>query len=246
MLFILALAGTISAIAQNNENNNDINMNIKELITQRHAVRHYKDKEIPDEVVAKLQQEIDKCNSENGLNFRFVQDEPKALKSGLFGLYRFTGVRNYIVLIGPDNPEALDKIGYFGEQLVIKIQAEGLNTCWVGGSYKFIQETMQVNDGEQLYCIICVGYGKDNGKPHKSKSIDDVVDVGDYPEWFYEGVKGALLAPTALNRQHFKFSYKDNCAYAVSPNNAYDRLSLGIVKFHFEMFSGHKLIIYTL
>lgn len=216
-------------------------MNIRDMIIQRHVVRHYKNETIPADVVARLQNRIDKCNSESGLNFRLVQNEPKALRSGLFGLWRFTGVKNYIVLIGPDKPETLEKVGYYGERLVIEIQAEGLNTCWVGGSYKYIPETMQVADGERLYCVICVGYGKTNGKPHKSKSVNEVVEAGDYPRWFYDGVEGALLAPTAHNRQHFMLSFKDGCAFATSPDNAYDRLSLGIVKYHFEMFSGHQI-----
>jgi len=145
------------------------------------------------------------------------------------------------MLIGPDNHATYEKIGYYGEQLVLKAQIEGLNTCWVGGSFAHVSDIMATKKGEKLYCVIVIGYGKNNGRQHKSKQYEDVVVGSNHPEWFKKGVKAALLAPTAFNSQNFTFELKNNSVLAHAPDKKYDQIGLGIVKYHFEIGSGRKI-----
>ena len=49
------------------------------------------------------------------------------------------------------------------------------------------------------------------------------------------GVKTALLAPTAMNQQKFKFILNDNTVKVKPGLGFYTKLDLGIVKFHFEI-----------
>lgn len=44
---------------------------------------------------------------------------------------RFTGVHNYIALVGKKSSKLDEMLGYYGEALVLKAQELGLNTCWV-------------------------------------------------------------------------------------------------------------------
>ena len=44
---------------------------------------------------------------------------------------KFSGVQNYIALIGRKNNDLDEKIGYYGERLALVAQTLGLNTCWV-------------------------------------------------------------------------------------------------------------------
>jgi hypothetical protein len=44
---------------------------------------------------------------------------------------KFTGVQNYIALIGKKSSSLEEQAGYYGEQLVLTAQQLGLNTCWV-------------------------------------------------------------------------------------------------------------------
>ncbi len=144
------------------------------------------------------------------------------------------------MLIGPDHYATCEKVGYYGEQLVLKAQIEGLNTCWVGGSFAHVSDVMETPKGEKLYCVIAIDYGKNSGKQHKSKPYDAVVVGSNHPEWFKKGVEAALLAPTAFNSQNFLFELKGDSVLVSAPDKKYDQIGLGIVKYHFEIGSGRR------
>ena len=44
---------------------------------------------------------------------------------------KFDGVHNYIALVGKKSSTLDETLGCYGEQLVLKAQEIGLNTCWV-------------------------------------------------------------------------------------------------------------------
>lgn len=135
---------------------------------------------------------------------------------------------------------ALDeKCGYYGERLVLLAQQLGLNTCWVTMTYSKIKTAFEVCSGEKLCVIIAIGYGKNQGVPHKSKAIEDVVKAdGDLPDWFRKGIDAALLAPTAMNQQKFQFTLNGNKVSVKAGLGFYTKLDLGIVKYHFELGAG--------
>ena len=66
---------------------------------------------------------------------------------------------------------------------------------------------------------------------------------GNPPEWFMKGMEAALLAPTAVNQQKFKFILHPGKVVEtktfVSPWG-YTRIDLGIVKYHFEIGAGKE------
>jgi hypothetical protein len=74
----------------------------------------------------------------------------------------------------------------------------------------------------------------------KSKSYEDVCKVnGAAPDWFRKGIDAALLAPTAMNQQKFKFILNDNKVKAKAGIGFYSKVDLGIAKYHFEI-GAHK------
>ena len=78
--------------------------------------------------------------------------------------------------------------------------------------------------------------------PHKNKELKQVCNQEEnQPDWFVKGVKAALLAPTAMNQQKFYFNFQDNQVSVKSGTGFYTKLDLGIVKYHFEAISGHKI-----
>ena len=209
-------------------------------VQQRHSVRHYKDVPLSQEHIDFFQKEIKRCNSDGNLAFRLVTDEPEAFGSGNGITGRFSNANNYIVLIAKDAPDAAERTGYFGEQIVLAAQAAGLNTCWVAGSYNKVEKTMSVPDGYRLFGVISIGYGAETGKPHTSKAFSAVTEGKDFPEWFISGVESALLAPTAMNRQTFTFSWDGKNVVASAHGEDYEQMSLGIAEYHFELASGHR------
>ena len=105
-------------------------MELLEAIRCRHSVRQYTDRPLPREIIQELETEIAACNAESGLHIRLVTDEPDAFQGVLAHYGKFSGVRNYLALIGPKGPELDEKLGYYGARLTLKAVQLGL----VGGT----------------------------------------------------------------------------------------------------------------
>ena len=71
-----------------------------EAMKARHSVRRYLDKPIEPEALKALQAEIEACNKEGDLHIQLVTNEPKAFGSLMAHYGKFSGVRNYIALVG--------------------------------------------------------------------------------------------------------------------------------------------------
>ena len=215
-------------------------MELTEAVRARHSVRSYLDKPIEPESLDSLRALIDEINREQGLHIQLVTDEPKAFSSFLAHYGLFDNIRNYIALIGPEG-EKLDEIcGRYGEKIVLEAQMLGLNTCWVKLTYRKIPGAFSVEQGEKLVCVIALGYGKTHGKPHRSKPLSAVMEGTDHPDWFIRGVECALLAPTAVNQQKFKFSRDGSRVSASAGRGSCTKIDLGIAKYHFEIGAGKE------
>jgi nitroreductase len=216
-------------------------MTLQEAIEARHSVRKYIDKEIPANIIVALQDKIAEFNKVGNLNIQLVLNETRAF-TGILSYGQFSGVKNYLVMIGKKSKDLYERVGYYGEQIVLLAQTLGLNTCWVGLSYRKVPEAYNVGKDEKLVCMITLGYGETQGVSHKIKTVDQVSNASDItPTWFRKGVEAALLAPTAVNQQKFMFEYvgmKDNRHYVKATKGfslvGYTQIDLGIVKYHFE------------
>ena len=258
-------------------------MTIQEAIEARHSVRAYKDQPLSEEIVKVLEDEIVKLNDEGQLHIQLICNEPKAFQGTLAKYGKFRNANNYLVMAGRKdaskreesntcfdstereqartkfNADDLDeRIGYYGEHLVLLAQTLGLNTCWVGLSYKKIPDTYVLEEGEVIKAYIAIGYGETQGSGHKIKTVEQVSNATDItPSWFKRGVEAALLAPTAVNQQKFSFEYVgmskggvrnvDNIVegtrHQVRAKKGfsiigYTKMDLGIAKYHFEVGAG--------
>lgn len=234
-------------------------MTIQEAIEARHSVRAYKEQPLTEDVVKGLQEKIAELNREGQLNMQLILNEPKAFQGTLAKYGKFRNVGNYIVMIGRKAADQDERVGYYGEQLVLYAQTLGLNTCWVGLSYSKVPGTYVLNEDEKIVCYIAIGYGETQGVSHKIKTVEQVSrsvvrmsgssnNAGDAtPLWFRKGVEAALLAPTAVNQQKFSFEYMgmNGNRHQVKANKGfsiigYTQLDLGIAKCHFEIGAGKE------
>lgn len=217
-------------------------MEIYEAIKNRHSVRSYLDKSIPDDIISQLNDEIAECNRESGLHIQLVTDEPESFSGFMAHYGKFSGVRNYIALIGRKTPDLDEKTGYYGERIAVKAQQLGLNTCWVAMTFSRKKSRCIVDKGEKLVCVLSLGYGKTQGTAHKSKPMEQLCTVsGKMPEWFRKGMESAVLAPTAMNQQKFLFSLDGEKVTVKSTGGFYSKVDLGIVQYHFEVGAGIKI-----
>lgn len=216
-------------------------MTILEAIEQRHSVRAYQDRPLDGHVAGKLKELIDECNRDGDLHMQLVQNEPQAFDCLMAHYGSFSGISSYIAMIGKKRDDLSEKIGYYGEKIVLYAQMLGLNSCWVASTYKKVKSAFVIDDGEKLCVVIALGYGKTQGKQHKSKTVEKVSNAQHAPDWFVRGVKAALLAPTALNQQKFAFTYEGDGKVSARANaGAYTKLDLGIAKCHFELGAGKE------
>ena len=205
-----------------------------EIMEARHSVRSYKPDAIEPEKLTALREAIDECNKVPGLRFQMITDEPKAFDSFMAHYGKFSGVRNYVALIADKGSD--EAVGYYGEKIVLLAQSLGLNTCWVGMTFSKKKSSCIVESGQKFFCAISFGYGTTQGTAHKSKTMDELCKVeGSMPEWFENGMRAAMLAPTALNQQKFTFILKDGKVTAESKGGPSSAIGLGIAKYHFEL-----------
>lgn len=209
-------------------------MDTLKLLKDRHSVRKYLSKPIEEEKRNVLNNLIDEINNKTGLHIQAFFDEPKCFGSAIATYGKFKNVDSYICLVGKKSKTLDEELGYYGEEIAIKAQELGLNTCFVALTHGKTKSV--VNKGEKEVCIIAVGYGETQGVAHKSKLITDVSNyTDDKPDWFKECVEYALLAPTAMNQQKFFIEYKsDDDVVFSSSLGFYAKMDLGIVKFNYE------------
>lgn len=214
-------------------------MDITEAIKKRHSVRQYTARPLSENVISMLQEEISACNSESGLHIQLVTNEPKAFDGFMARYGKFSGVANYLAMVGKKDANLDEKCGYYGERIVLKAQQLGINTCWVAVTYSKVKSAYAVEKGEKLCLVIALGYGEIQGVPHKGKSLVEVSECSsDPPDWFKRGVEASLLAPTAMGQQKFKLILNGNTVTAKPGSGLFTKIDLGIVKYHFEIAAG--------
>ena len=214
-------------------------MELSEAVQKRHSVRSYEERAIEKNTRDQLLSFIDQCNQESGLHMQLVLDEPKGFDGFMAHYGKFSGVKNYIAVIGKKSPDLEEKCGYYGEKAVLKAQQLGLNTCWVAMTYSKVKTAFHIDNGEKLCLVIAVGYGTTQGCGHKVKQPEQVMKTdAPAPDWFRKGIEAALLAPTAMNQQKFTFTLKGNTVSAKAGIGFYTKIDLGIAKYHFEIGAG--------
>ena len=209
----------------------------------RHSVRQYDGRALTAEDEAWLRGRLDEINAKAGLHFQLVCGNPHAFESILARYMHFKGTVNYLALVGPDTPRLDEACGYWGELLVLEAQARGMRTCWIGASFSKRKTEFSLAEGERLCLLLCIGYGATDGRQHPArKTVADVSEMpadwsGEAPAWFTAGVEEALLAPTAIHQQKFRFALCEDGehARATTARGSWTQVDLGIAKRHFEL-----------
>ena len=213
-------------------------------IKERHSVRNYTPEHLQAEKIVKLNEKIKELNEAGNLHLQLIEDAGNTFNRLLNRMAGLGSAPSVIACVGPDDETLDQRVGYYGEKLVLFAQQLGLNTCWAG-TFNKKNICADVRDGERLVIAIAIGYGNDNGKQHKSKDMEQVIEAkGDRPYWFNKGVEMALLAPTAINQQKFLIRLnEDESVVFMDKGGIFSQVDLGIVKCHFEIGAERKVAI---
>jgi hypothetical protein len=176
---------------------------------------------------------------------------------GLLGSYgKIHGAPSVLVFIAKtagDGP-GLRHLGYVGEGVVLEATALGLGTCWVSGFFDPIRAARVVDlaRGERVVAVSPVGRPVDErtstervmegvASSHNRKPLDDIAPRHqDWPRWAQAAAEAARLAPSATNRQPWRFSF-DGHDLVLCRNSRRDLprtskwLDVGIASLHIEL-----------
>ncbi len=226
-------------------------MNILQAIEVRKSRRTYLPTPIEPRSIALLKSRIEEYNIRSGLTIRFLENGKSAFAGIRKSYGLFKGVRSLFVMKGPKSvPHLKEKIGYYGELLVLEATVLGLGTCWVGGT--FDKNSIRTALEEEFVCVITVGNVPEQETKkerliykvihRKTKTIQELLEItGDCPTWLKRGMKAVQKAPSTRNTQKVRFLYEQGNLYAQVPETyPFDLVDLGIAKLHFELAAGGR------
>jgi nitroreductase len=184
---------------------------------------------------------------------------------GIAGSYgRIVGASSVLAFAGkvagaPGSPEdgfaIEEQAGYTGEAAVLEATAQGLDTCWVGGFFSpsLTASLIGAQADERVFAITPVGHARDDlsrrerylfrmGRSKKQRALEHIalgLATKDWPGWAVAGVRGAQVAPSAVNRQPWRFRLVGDTVVLASdaPDTGFvsRRLDCGIAMLHFEL-----------
>ena len=187
-----------------------------------------------------------------------VNESPKRLFKGIVGPYgKIRGAPAFVAFLGDmNNPNVQEEVGYTGEGIILEAEALHLATCWVAGFFRqeVAASLIKMHESERILAVTPVGYAIQRqtleerlmtgfGWTHRRKPLSTMVtglDERDWPEWIKAALQAARLAPSAVNRQPWRFRVEPH-SITVSVNrpgmefNVSKRLDCGIAMLHIEV-----------
>jgi hypothetical protein len=222
----------------------------------RESRRTYLARRIEDEKLARLELVCRKFRPFLETRVELVRESASEVLKGLIGHYgRVSGAPAYLAVIADmGSPRAQECAGYVGEALILEATSLGLGTCWVGGMFRpgAVAAQVRLEDGEKILAVIPVGYSteaysvKDKlfrgfVKSAKRKPLHQLVLAGSpHVPWIEKSLEAARLAPSAANRQPWRFLIEDRgiliCQDSARDRSAVSRrLDCGIAMLHAEL-----------
>jgi hypothetical protein len=184
-----------------------------------------------------------------------VRRSPETVFRGLIGSYgSITGARQYLAFIGDtEMPATEEGIGYTGEGIILEATLLGLGTCWVSGFFRpgAVRDHTELGPNERIYAVSPLGYAekertaKDRiysvlAGSKKRKALAEIVSGSSPEPWQSKAVEAGRLAPSAANRQPWRFTLSPGAITVAmdSPRGVRrysKRLDCGIAMLHLEL-----------
>ncbi len=189
-----------------------------------------------------------------------INESPDEILRGAIGSYgKIKGAPTLIAFVGDMNdPPVQEKVGYTGEGIILEATAMGLATCWVGGWMFFRREAAAslLGIGEHEKVLAVTPVGRPVGEPtleeaamtgfglfHTRRPLTEMVaglDPAEWSHWIKSALEAARLAPSAINRQPWRFHIESNIITVSMDNPSFNlgiskRLDCGIAMLHIEV-----------
>ncbi|MFC1971754.1 nitroreductase family protein [Chloroflexota bacterium] len=187
----------------------------------------------------------------------FVTDNPETVFKGAIGPYgKVKNAPAFVAFIGnTESSNAQEHVGYTGESIILEAEAMNLATCWVAGFFrrKVVESLINISKNERVMAVAPIGYATKVqsieerimtgfGITHRRKKLSGLVTglvESKWPQWIKLSLEAARLAPSAVNRQPWRFHIEPD-SITVSVNvmkreyGISKRLCCGIAMLHIE------------
>ena len=136
--------------------------------------------------------------------------------SRLFFAMPFVGRIEYAmhvaaVVVDRRDPRALWHAGIAGQALCLEATHLKLGSCWVAGSYRMRELSLNIQAHEKLVALIPFGQMKPqaDGSIRRRKPLKELCreDPAAWPLWAYEAAESVRQAPSAVNLQPWRFAF---------------------------------------
>ena len=242
-------------------------------IVVRHSSRTYTGRVVEPAVLGRMEELCAGLPGPEVARVALVREVPDTVFTGFVGSYgRVLGSPSALMMIGREDEWAVqESVGYLGEAAILEATSLGLDTCWIAGSFDraLASALLPLVPGEKVYAISPLGFAQPRPRAgervmkrlvgaHKRRPIEDVApgfDPDTWPAWAAEGVRLARVAPSAINREPWRFDFEaDTTAAGIAAETAeptgtltvsvsgkgnggtvHRRLDCGIAMLHFEV-----------
>lgn len=241
---------------------------VAELIKERTSTRTFDTKDIDKFILQKLQDYIEEINNETKIKARFIIINNgnvignTAKKLGTYGV--ISGANSFIIgILDKDEKDAL-AFGYLFEKIILFATDLGLQTCWLGGTFKKSDYEQKSNLLENEFIPIISPVGIKKGKQRfLETTMRAVIGANKRKSWnelFFEEdlalplsehsskkyaipIEMVRLGPSASNKQPWRIiKKKDLYHFFLCRTKGYgvmdfdmQKNDLGIAMCHFEL-----------
>lgn len=197
-------------------------MDLYEAIKKRKSIRNYSDEEIPK---TKLEEIKKKINSPDPLyedikmdvHLKKREEVQEGIK-GIIGGYGEIESPYYLIISSEQKDGYLENIGYTLEEIVLELTKMEIGTCWIGSHKDEEELEKRINKEKKQKIVIMIGFGYPNQKSElyrdpekiKRKDIPELIINHEGLENWENPLESARLAPSAMNRQPWRFLIKEN------------------------------------
>lgn len=228
-------------------------------IFSRYSVRAYDGRTVPRDMQDEIEKLIEGFSPMcNGARAVLLEDGAEEILRGFLGAFgRIRGADMLLVLIGEASyPNHEVAVGFLGEGIILHATSLGLGTCWVSGTYsrRAVEARVKLGDSEKVMAVSPIGFAKRPRQGvgeraveppkglHRRKPLRSMIrglPVKDFPLGYLEALEAARLAPSAVNRQPWRFTVESD-GIAVSAARfellpmAARKLDCGISMLHLE------------
>lgn len=187
-----------------------------------------------------------------------VTEAAQDIFTGAIGSYgRVTNAPHTLLFIVSGRTDYSDQhLGYTGEGIVLEAASRGIDTCWIGGFFnpRRVTRIANLSAGERVVAVSPLGHALEaptaseramarladarRRMPVAEIAPDSISSA--WPPWAIAAVETARVAPSAMNRQPWRFRL-DSDGLVLSKDNPREtskipkRLDIGIAMLHVSL-----------